>query len=258
MNVIFSSAHNKPFLSDQTMLSYLLLSQKPRQHTLTPERERYVHEHFPDQELGASMNPMKLTRLIAIICTVALSASSYSQSQSSTQRANQNSPSVRGCVSGTLAWGSNNYDDVPGIQWAFIKSYCNNGKEITIWTDFTTSMLGSNAMARAHGREIIANDGSQHSDSNSNHVISGFIEANVKVEYNFSVDPGGSEYGYINGKRYDLEEGTLFLIASSGIEIEVKQVNYNLLEVRAADITHLATNLPDIIEFYGRYHDSRI
>lgn len=241
-----------------------------------------MHDHFPEQEPAASVNPMKLNRLIAIVCTAALSASSYSQSQSQvreqqynpfhtverdifisgtpvasqnpTQGANQNSPSMRGCGSGTLAWGSNNYDDVPGIQWAYIASYCDNGKEIAVWTDFTTSMFGSNAMARSQGREIIANDGSQHSDSNGDRVISGFIEANAKVEYNFSVDSGGSQYGYINGRRYDLNEGTLFLVASSGTEIEVKQVAYNLAEISVGDIALLATNLPDITDFYGRYH----
>jgi hypothetical protein len=35
-------AHNKSFLSDQCMLSCLLLTQKPRQHTLVPEQGRYV------------------------------------------------------------------------------------------------------------------------------------------------------------------------------------------------------------------------
>lgn len=216
-----------------------------------------MHEHFPDQEPAASMNPMKLSRLIAIVCTAVLSASSYSQSQSPTQRANQNSPNVRGCGSGTLAWGSNNYDDVPGIQWAYIASYCDNGKEIAIWTDFTTSMFGSNAIARSQGREIIANDGSQHSDSNGHRTIIGFIEANAKVEYNFSVDSVGSQYGYINGRRYDLKEGTLFLVASSSTEIEVKQVSYNLADISATDIALLATRLPDITDFYGRYHLSK-
>jgi hypothetical protein len=34
-------AHNKPILSDQGMLSCLLLAQKPRQHTLAPDQGRY-------------------------------------------------------------------------------------------------------------------------------------------------------------------------------------------------------------------------
>ncbi len=202
------------------------------------------------------MNAMKFTRLIAIVCTLVLSANSYAQSP--TPIANQNNPGVQVCGSGNLAWGNNNYADVPGIQWAYIKRYCINGKVITIWTDFTTSMLGSNTLALSQGRQIIANDESQNVDSNGSRVISGFIEANSKIEYSFSVDPAGSEYGDINGERYDLEEGALFLVASNGVEIEVKQVDYNLAENSPMDITLLATNLPDITEFYGLYHGSTL
>ncbi len=119
-------------------------------------------------------------------------------------------------------------------------------------------MLGSNTLALSQGRQIIANDESQNVDSNGSRVISGFIEANSKIEYSFSVDPAGSEYGDINGERYDLEEGALFLVASNGVEIEVKQVDYNLAENSPMDITLLATNLPDITEFYGLYHGSTL
>lgn len=204
------------------------------------------------------MNTMKLSRLIAIVGTIALPANSYSQIQSPTQTASLSNPVVHICGSGTLAWGSNNYEDVPGIQWAYVKRYCNNGKEITIWTDFTTSMLGSSVLALSQGRGIIANDESQEFDSNGNRVINGFIEANAKVEYSFPVDAAGSEYGYINGERYDLEEGTLFLVASSGVEIEVKQVDYKLAGIGPMDIARLATNQPDITEFYERYHGSKL
>ncbi len=165
-------------------------------------------------------------------------------------------PEERGCGADTLAWGNNEYEEVPGIQWAYIKNYCDNGLEISIWTDFTTTLFGSNSEARSQGREITSNDGIQHSDFNGDRVVSGYIEANARVEYSFSIDTDGTGIGTINGIEYDLQEGTLFLVATHGSTLEIRQVNYNLASISARDITLLATRHSEITKFFGEFHAS--
>lgn len=169
-------------------------------------------------------------------------------------RSQQANPIERGCGSGTLAWGNNEYQEIPGIYWAYIKNYCNNGIEITIWTDFTTTMFGSNSEARLQGREITDNDGLQRTDINGDRVVSGFIEANAKVQYDFTVNSNGLGKGYINDVEYDLHDGTLFLIATNGNIVEVRQVEYNLASIGTEDITLLATRHPEITEFFEEFH----
>lgn len=165
-------------------------------------------------------------------------------------------PQERGCGSGTLAWGNNEYEEVPGIYWAFIRNYCNDGIEITIWTDFTTTLFGSNSEARSQGREVKGGGGSQHSSFNGNRVVSGHIEANARIEYSFSVDSNGVGLGTINDVEYDLQNGTLFLVASHERTVEVRQVNYNLASISSKDITLLATRHPDITNFFSEFHAS--
>jgi hypothetical protein len=42
IQALFWFAHNKLLQGDQNVLSCLLLKQKPRQHILAPEQERYA------------------------------------------------------------------------------------------------------------------------------------------------------------------------------------------------------------------------
>lgn len=97
-------------------------------------------------------------------------------------------PGERRCGSSILSWGGNNYSEVPGIYWAYIRSYCQNGNEIAIWTDFTPGLFGSNPEARRQGREIRDTDGSHNSNNDGSQDITGIVEANVRLSYHFSVD----------------------------------------------------------------------
>lgn len=165
-------------------------------------------------------------------------------------------PGERGCGSGTLSWGANDYQSVPGIYWAYIKSYCHNGIEITIWTDFTPRLFGSNPQAKLQGREIINTNGSHINNMDGSQEITGLLEANATLEYQFSVYPDGDGKGYINGIEYNLQNGTLFLIATKNGDIGVRQVDYNLAYVNSQDIELLATRLPAITSFYGEFHEN--
>lgn len=164
-------------------------------------------------------------------------------------------PGERVCGSSSLSWGGNNYSEVPGIYWAYIRSYCQNGNEITIWTDFTPSLFGSNPEARRQGREVTNTDGAHSRNSDGSHEIMGVVEANVRLSYHFSVDQYGNGTAYINSNEFDLRDGTLFLIATEGANMQVHQVDYNLANISAQDIELLATQHPEITNFFGSFHD---
>jgi len=163
-------------------------------------------------------------------------------------------PGERGCGTGTLTWGGNDYEEVPGIYWAYIQHYCKEGIEIAVWTDFTTALSGSNAGARKQGREITNNSGSQHSELSGDRAVNGFIEANTNVEYSFLMDSAGQGKGLINDIEYDLQAGTLFLVATKGEVLDIRQVNYNLASISAEDIKLLATRHPEITSFFEDFH----
>ena len=211
---------------------------------------------------------LKAFSKIGSVCLVAfLSSIAFSQDQADNYNPffvvdndedNSNSPShipdERNCGSGTIAWGGNDYENVPGIYWAYIQNYCKEGIEITVWTDFTTTLFGSNADAREQGREITGNSGSQHSGLKGDSTVSGFIEANATLEYSFSMDSTGQGNGIINDIEYDLQNGTLFLVATKGEILDVRQVNYNLASISTEDIKLLATRHPEITSFFEGFH----
>ena len=157
-----------------------------------------------------------------------------------------------------MAWGANNYEEIPGIFWAYLRSACENGLEFTIWTDFTTGLFGGNSLARSQGREIQGTDGGSSRNSDGKLIFSGVIEANAVINYEFIGNPDGAGSGQINGEEFDLVNGTLFLIASDGPIAEIRQVNYNLANINGEDVKLLATRHEEIVNFYEHFHyDSR-
>ena len=207
-------------------------------------------------------------RKIAMILLIVFSGATYAQDEpqnynpffitednsSASPSTTQRFPGERACGSGATSWGGNDFLEVPGIYWAHIRSYCHNGLEIAIWTDFTPSLFGSNPQAKLQGREILNTDGAHSIDMDGSREIRGLVEANAIVEYRFSVDPSGDGRGYINGNEYNLQNGTLFLIATHGSEFDIRQVDYNLANLNSQDIELLATRLPEITSFFEEFH----
>lgn len=163
-------------------------------------------------------------------------------------------PGERGCGSGSLSWSQNGYSEIPGIHWAFLHTYCKSGREIVIWTDFENGFFGGSARANANGRKLVDGDSSQSASRNGDRTISGMMQANALIAYQFEVIGDRSGGGYINDTLFDLEKGGLFLIASNGPAIKIRQVSYNLANISSEDIKLLAIQHPEIRSFFEDFH----
>lgn len=162
-------------------------------------------------------------------------------------------PEGRGCGTGSLSWSTNDSAEVPGIYWANLKTYCRDGVEITIWTDFESSFFGGSERAKSNGRLIVNGDSFQGGNG-SNRVISGMLEANAKITYEFEVFGSGEGTGLINESEFNLENGGLFLVASNGSHLEIKQIQYNTAGISAQDLKLLAIRHAEIRTFFENYH----
>lgn len=162
-------------------------------------------------------------------------------------------PEERGCGTGSLSWSENDFVEVPGIYWASLKTYCRGGIEITIWTDFESSFLGGSERAKSNGRMIVDGDSFQGGNG-SNRVITGRLEATAKIAYEFEVFGNDEGIGHINEFEFDLKNGGLFLIASNGNDIDIKQVHYNTAGISAQDLQLLAIQHTEIRTFFENYH----
>ncbi|MDA1372933.1 MAG: hypothetical protein O2971_19565 [Proteobacteria bacterium] len=162
-------------------------------------------------------------------------------------------PEERGCGAGSLSWSENDFLEVPGIYWASLKTYCRGGVEITIWTDFESSFFGGSERAKSNGRMIVDGDSFQGGNG-SNRVITGRLEATAKIAYEFEVVGNDEGIGHINEFEFDLKNGGLFLIASNGNDIDIKQVHYNTAGISAQDLQLLAIQHAGIRTFYENYH----
>ena len=162
-------------------------------------------------------------------------------------------PEQRGCGAGSMSWSENDFQEVPGIYWASLKTYCRDGVEITIWTDFESSFFDGTERAKSNGRMIVDGDSFQGVDG-SNRVITGRLEATAKIAYEFEVFGNDEGIGHINEFEFDLKNGGLFLIASNGNDIVIKQVHYNTAGSSAQDLQFLAIQHAEIRTFYENYH----
>ncbi|MCG8413936.1 MAG: hypothetical protein MI746_06935 [Pseudomonadales bacterium] len=162
-------------------------------------------------------------------------------------------PGERGCGAGSLSWSANDFDEVPGIHWAFLRTYCRRGVEIVIWTDFESSFFGGSERAKSNGRMVV--DGDSFQGGNGNHrIISGMLEANARITYEFEVIDEREGFGFINDFEFDLENGGLFLVASDGRDIDIKQIHYNTAGISAEDLKLLAIQHAEIRAFFEDYH----
>ncbi len=159
----------------------------------------------------------------------------------------------RGCGTGSLSWSANDSAEVPGIYWANLKTYCKDGVEITIWTDFESGFFGGSERAQSNGRMIVDGD-SYQGRNGSIRVISGVLEANAKIAYEFEVFGNGDGIGFINKSEFHLKYGGLFLIASDGSDIEIKQIHYNTAGISTQDLKLLASRHAEIRTFFENYH----
>lgn len=171
-----------------------------------------------------------------------------------TQAANNRPPRERGCGSGTLSWSSNDHAEVPGIYWAYLRTYCRDGLEIILWTDFETSFFGGAERARSSGRMITDAD-SYHGRRGNSQIISGMVEANARITYEFELSAENDGTALINDYEFDLAEGLVFLIASKNGDVAIRQVQYNTAGISAQDLKLLAASYPEIKEFFENYHE---
>lgn len=217
------------------------------------------------------MRSVYLHRVASFLLLAGLSASALAQTPPEPYnpfRVNNETPSItpgasadtpsqdghgRGCGTGTLSWTENGSLDIPGLHWAYLKYFCHNNVEIAVWTDFTPGLFGGNPVAQAQGRQIRNNDGVQYSDPEGNRIIGGFVEANIKLEFTFVVS-NGNAVGNINGTEYDLANGALFLVASNGSTMEVRQLDLNLAGISAEEIQLMARERPEITGFFSTFH----
>jgi hypothetical protein len=173
--------------------------------------------------------------------------------EENSQTAQGRIPEERGCGAGSLSWSANDSIEIPGIYWANLKTYCRDGVEITIWTDFESSFFGGSDRAKSNGRMIVDGDSFQGGNG-SNRIISGMLEANAKINYEFEVFSSDDGIGFINEFEFNLQNGGLFLVASNGSDIEIKQVHYNTAGISAQDLKLLAIRHEEIRTFFENYH----
>lgn len=169
------------------------------------------------------------------------------------QAAEDRFPLERGCGAGSLSWSANDFDEVPGIYWANLRTYCREGVEIVIWTDFESGFFGGSERAKSNGRMIV--DGDSFQGGSGNHrIISGMLEANAKITYEFEVIGENEGIGFINDFEFDLKNGGLFLVASDGSKLDIEQVHYNTAGISAQDLKLLAIQHAEIRTFFESYH----
>ena len=153
----------------------------------------------------------------------------------------------RGCGSGALSWTRNGSGEVPGINWAFLKTHCRNNRTVVIWTDLERGFFSSrtgNPFAKKCGRPYSS------IPREEDWGIAGEIENDPCITYDFSVFDSGDGKGYINEFAFDLSDGDIFLISTAGGIVTVRQIDYNLTAISAQDIQLLASSYPEIRSFF--------
>ncbi|MEZ5492111.1 MAG: hypothetical protein R3F50_17640 [Gammaproteobacteria bacterium] len=164
-------------------------------------------------------------------------------------------PDGRGCGKGLLTWSENNNSVTPGIKSAVLHTYCHDGREVVIWTDFEQRFLADFGTANISRRQV--------TDSDSNQVVlgrgirraTGFLEGHTLVNYQFEISGDSAGAGFINDSLFDLKDGDLFLVATEGPAIEIRQIHYNLAYISAEDIKWLAIEHPEISSFFEDFHE---
>ena len=156
-------------------------------------------------------------------------------------------PDESGCGSGSLSWTRNGSGEVPGINWAFLKTHCRNNRTVVIWTDLERGFFSSrtgNPFAKKCGRPYSS------IPREEDWGIAGEIENDPCITYDFSVFDSGDGKGYINEFAFDLSDGDIFLISTAGGIVTVRQIDYNLTAISAQDIQLLASSYPEIRSFF--------
>ena len=72
-----------------------------------------------------------------------------------------------------------------------------------------------------------------------------------RVEWKFQTRDGKTGSATINDKTYDLAQGSLFLVSTTGADIRVLQLDRDLLKVKKEDIQSLVLGDKDIPAFFA-------
>ena len=159
-------------------------------------------------------------------------------------------PDESGCGSGSLSWTQDGNEEVPGVYWAFLKTYCRDNRTIVIWTDIRLSLFSgrtSNPFAKKCGRPYSS------VPREEDWGIGGEIGNDPCITYDFSLHKSGEGSGDINGVEFNLSDGDVFLISTVGGEVTVRQIDYDLTSVSTEDIQLLARRYSEIRSFFEEY-----
>jgi hypothetical protein len=128
---------------------------------------------------------------------------------------------------------------VPGIDEASI--YAARG--FVVWGDF----LGGSG-----GRDSIDKDGLKCQAHLWN------AQDSRRVEFTCETKDGTSGRATIEGKDYDLANGTLFLVSAQGGQYRVKQLKRDLSHLQSAsELKEFGKNDPDIVGFFAKTGESK-
>jgi len=138
--------------------------------------------------------------------------------------------------SGSTTWSSSVGKDssVPGIDQASI--YAARG--FVVWGDFSGG---------AGGRESIDKDGLKCQA----HLWD--EKANRRIEFTCETKDGKSGKATIEGRDYDLANGTLFLVSAHGGQHRVKQLKRDVSHLQSApELKEFGKSDPDIVGFFAK------
>lgn len=167
-------------------------------------------------------------------------------------------PDSRKCNIGSISWNQNKSPMVPGIDSAFLKTYCFNGLELVIWTDLELAEFGESFESRLSKRLILSdleNPVINRRDGiKSNGVL--IYGNNSRIEFDLVMSPSGEGGIAIGTQNYSYEDGMVFLVSTFGDEVTVRQIEYNFSFLPTHEFRRMANESSDISSFFRSIYSS--
>lgn len=134
-------------------------------------------------------------------------------------------------------------DKIPGIDQASITCglWGSRGMAVVVWTDLPggSSEFLPPVTTKTEGFVFVGH----HRSSDGR-----------QVECRIATRDGSTGPVTINGKSFNLAQGALFLVSTTGAQTQVRQLKRDFVKLEPGDLMHLAKNDQEIRTFFTNVH----
>jgi len=133
---------------------------------------------------------------------------------------------------------------IPGIDQASISFVSwDNGGALVVWTDVSNGTTTSSPPAKTKGEGYVIK-GHHHDRRNSK---------KARVDFRCVTPDGLTGTVTINDKPFDLAQGFLFLVSTTGDQIDVRQLSRDATHISSRGFKNLARTDQEIREFFRSF-----